>query len=490
MMLVGALGGEVPVHEVEVAGEVEGAAVGDAQVAVGHDLRVDPHAGDARSSLAAAGPAARPAARRPRTSTPGRERGSARTMQAAALRPPPRVRQCALPGRCDDRWPSHATRLLRSRRAARSRCRAGRREIRREGSWLARHGRSQLIRTRRPWRYTHEPSRALRARSPASSVPSSARGGDRAVPPAGGGGEHDSAALAGQTRLHPPLHRRSLARATATAAWGSSCATTTTSSATPTTAGARTESATSTDIGHWWTWFRGPSASAYLAALYAESDQHSGYSRLATDPGGAERDRACSRAASPTPSWAPRTRPSRRSPTTPSRDSPYGGGDFTVANAKGIYRDLLPILRRAHRQAVRRRRRAAGHVSRHARRAGTRRLARRPLAPGLGLHGRQRAGVRLLHRAEQQRRRRHERCRERARQPPPHLEQRRPAQDGRRRRPPRLPQRRREVTPTPPATRRPLPSSSRCSTPPTTRGRATAAAIPRVPGPTRRAGPS
>ena len=44
--LVGALGGEVPVDEVEVAGEVERAAVGDAQVAVGHDLRVDPHAGD------------------------------------------------------------------------------------------------------------------------------------------------------------------------------------------------------------------------------------------------------------------------------------------------------------------------------------------------------------------------------------------------------------------------------------------------------------
>ncbi len=50
---------------------------------------------------------------------------------------------------------------------------------------------------------------------------------------------------------------------TATAAWASPCATTTTSSATPTTAGDRTASATSTDIGHWWTWFRGPTSATY-----------------------------------------------------------------------------------------------------------------------------------------------------------------------------------------------------------------------------------
>ena len=42
---VRALGGEVPVDEVEGAGEVERARLGDAHVAVGHDLRVD---GDAR----------------------------------------------------------------------------------------------------------------------------------------------------------------------------------------------------------------------------------------------------------------------------------------------------------------------------------------------------------------------------------------------------------------------------------------------------------
>ena len=42
----------------------------------------------------------------------------------------------------------------------------------------------------------------------------------------------------------------------------------------------------STDLGHWWTWFRSPSSPTYLSAVYAESGQHSSYSRLATDPGG------------------------------------------------------------------------------------------------------------------------------------------------------------------------------------------------------------
>ena len=35
-----------------------------------------------------------------------------------------------------------------------------------------------------------------------------------------------------------------------------------------------------TDIGHWWTWFNGPSSGIYTAALYAESEKHASYSRL------------------------------------------------------------------------------------------------------------------------------------------------------------------------------------------------------------------
>ena len=100
-----------------------------------------------------------------------------------------------------------------------------------------------------------------------------------------------------------------------------------------------------TDLGHWWTWFRGPSSDAYLTALYAESGQHSGgYSRLATDPGGPNEIvmfKSCypnSRLSGPD------------SPIPAIADNPLkgqwalsdtGSATYTVANAKGIYRDLL-----------------------------------------------------------------------------------------------------------------------------------------------------
>ncbi len=41
-----------------------------------------------------------------------------------------------------------------------------------------------------------------------------------------------------------------------------------------------------TDIGQWWLWFRGPSSSTYLNALYTESGDNSPYTRLSTNPGG------------------------------------------------------------------------------------------------------------------------------------------------------------------------------------------------------------
>ena len=41
-----------------------------------------------------------------------------------------------------------------------------------------------------------------------------------------------------------------------------------------------------TDIMDWYSWFTGPHRDTYLAALYPESDQHSSYSRLPTNPGG------------------------------------------------------------------------------------------------------------------------------------------------------------------------------------------------------------
>ena len=56
----------------------------------------------------------------------------------------------------------------------------------------------------------------------------------------------------------------------------------------------------STDLGHWWTWFRGSSSATYLSALYAESETAL---RLlaprAPTPAGPTGS-SCSRAASPT----------------------------------------------------------------------------------------------------------------------------------------------------------------------------------------------
>jgi len=102
---------------------------------------------------------------------------------------------------------------------------------------------------------------------------------------------------------------------------------------------------TTTDIGDWWTWFRGPASDQYMTALYAESDRHSnGYSRLATDPGGPNEIvmfKSCF------PNSVLRD---DGSPVPPIADNPlkgkaWGGGPgwevYTVANAKGIYLDLL-----------------------------------------------------------------------------------------------------------------------------------------------------
>jgi hypothetical protein len=97
-----------------------------------------------------------------------------------------------------------------------------------------------------------------------------------------------------------------------------------------------------TDIGQWWTWFRSPSSPAYLAALYAESGRHCAYSRLSTDPGG-ENEIVMFKSCFPNSVLAP-----PYSPAAAIADDPMKGqfvdGNYTVANAKGIYNDLLPYF--------------------------------------------------------------------------------------------------------------------------------------------------
>ena len=104
-----------------------------------------------------------------------------------------------------------------------------------------------------------------------------------------------------------------------------------------------------TDIGHWWEWFRGPTSSAILAALYGENGQNFGdygaWPRLASDPGGENQIiviKSCF------PNSALQGDPDAAPP--PIANNPLRGQDassehHTVANVKGIYIDLLDYFR-------------------------------------------------------------------------------------------------------------------------------------------------
>ncbi len=97
----------------------------------------------------------------------------------------------------------------------------------------------------------------------------------------------------------------------------------------------------STDIGHWWSWFRGDQSATVQAALFSEGGQNCSYSRLATVPAGANEIvmlKSCF------PNSALKGSPSDPVPpigSNPLRNVDSGSEYHTVANAKGIYIDLL-----------------------------------------------------------------------------------------------------------------------------------------------------
>ncbi len=96
-----------------------------------------------------------------------------------------------------------------------------------------------------------------------------------------------------------------------------------------------------TDIGDWYTWFRGPDSAVYTAEIFQEAGQHAEYSRLADDPGGPNEIvlfKSCF------PNSGLQGAPD--DPIPPIQSNPLRGegawsGNHTVANAKGIYIDLL-----------------------------------------------------------------------------------------------------------------------------------------------------
>ena len=91
-----------------------------------------------------------------------------------------------------------------------------------------------------------------------------------------------------------------------------------------------------TYIPDWYSWFTGPHRDTYLAALYAETGQHSNYSRLTTNPGGLNTIILFNSS----------YQNSNLDGNT--YDAPAAHADnkssLTVANAKRIYLDLLPYF--------------------------------------------------------------------------------------------------------------------------------------------------
>jgi PKD repeat protein len=105
-----------------------------------------------------------------------------------------------------------------------------------------------------------------------------------------------------------------------------------------------------TDIGYWYNWFVGPSSSTYLAALYGESGQNCPYTRLDSDPGG-ENQIVMFKSCFPNSYLGGNPDDPPTSGDNPLRGQDASSPDMTVANAKGIYNDILAYFE-AHQEKL------------------------------------------------------------------------------------------------------------------------------------------
>lgn len=105
-----------------------------------------------------------------------------------------------------------------------------------------------------------------------------------------------------------------------------------------------------TDIGHWYNWFAGPHRDTYMTSLFAESGQHSSYTRMGTDPGGAN-EIVMFKSCFPNSALAGNPGDAATSGANPLRGQDAGSARMTVANVKGIYNDLLPYFA-AHQEKL------------------------------------------------------------------------------------------------------------------------------------------
>lgn len=97
-----------------------------------------------------------------------------------------------------------------------------------------------------------------------------------------------------------------------------------------------------TDIGHWWNWFRGDQRDIYMQALFTEFGQNSTYSRLAADPDPARPNQVILfKSCFPNSQLSGSPSDPATTGTNPLRGQDAYSEYHTVANAKGIYNDLL-----------------------------------------------------------------------------------------------------------------------------------------------------
>jgi len=95
-----------------------------------------------------------------------------------------------------------------------------------------------------------------------------------------------------------------------------------------------------TDIGDWWNWFRGINSSTYLQALYPTTNQHAIYTRPMANPGG-ENEIVMFKSCYPNSHLGGNPDDLPTTGDNPLRGEDYTSPNHTVANAKGIYNDIL-----------------------------------------------------------------------------------------------------------------------------------------------------
>lgn len=95
-----------------------------------------------------------------------------------------------------------------------------------------------------------------------------------------------------------------------------------------------------TDIGNWYDWFVGPGSEVNLNGLYVENSQNSSYSRLADNPGG-ENEIIMFKSCFPNSGLSGSPEDEATTADNPLRGQDASSEAHTVANAKGIYNDLL-----------------------------------------------------------------------------------------------------------------------------------------------------